>query len=49
MSRNAWILMRKKGRLIKELMQDYGISKATFYRYLKEAPIPVDAQSTSSA
>ena len=27
---------RKKGVLIKSLMKDYGISKATVYRYLKE-------------
>ena len=27
---------RKRGELVKDLMADYGISKATLYRYLSE-------------
>jgi len=40
---------REKGRLIKELMKDYGISKATVYRYLKEEPTAVSAKGTEVA
>ena len=40
---------RKEGRLIKELMKDYGISKATVYRYLSEEPTSVSAKGTKAA
>ena len=40
---------RKEGRLIKELMKDYGISKATVYRYLSEVPTAVSAKGTEAA
>ena len=40
---------RKEGRLIKELMKDYGISKATVYRYLSEEPTAVSAKGTKAA
>jgi DNA invertase Pin-like site-specific DNA recombinase len=40
---------RKEGRLIKELMKDYGISKATVYRYLSEEPIAVSAKGHEAA
>jgi len=30
-------------------MNDYGISKATVYRYLKEEPTAVSARSTGAA
>ena len=29
---------RENGELIRELMRDYGISKATVYRYLEPSP-----------
>lgn len=40
---------REDGRLIKDLMKEYGISKATVYRYLNEDQTSVSAESTESA
>ena len=37
---------RKEGRLIKDLMKDYGTSKATVYRYLNEDRTSVSEKST---
>jgi DNA invertase Pin-like site-specific DNA recombinase len=39
---------RKQGTLIKTLMKDYRVSKATIYRYLNESNSSPSAQSTSS-
>ena len=36
---------RKEGRLIKDLMKEYDISKATIYRYLNEDHTSVSAES----
>lgn len=40
---------RKQGTLIKTLMKDYRVSKATIYRYLNESNSSPSAQNTSSS
>jgi predicted transcriptional regulator len=39
---------RKQGELIKTLMKEYGLSKASVYRYLNESDPSLSAQNAQS-